>query len=103
MKTSSIVKQPVWKYLQNGIIIHFNEIETEGGYQYTIAKVSESPQKHEIVSAIIESEYSHEREIALLNNFNGGRTDHLQEYEEYQAFRIRAKELATQIMSEVYP
>jgi len=101
MKTISTKKEPLWQFKDGLLLLHFNEKEDCGVFTYNTATVSEEPTKGEIVSAVIASEYDSISEIALLNNFNDGRNDHVREYEQYQIFRQYAKEIAAQILEEI--
>lgn len=110
MKTQSDNKLPLILKLQGGVLINFNESEisipsmpgqpAKTGYEYDQVKVSESPTKGEIVSAVIRSKYSADDELALIHN--GSDTDkHAQELSEFIAFRIEAKEIASQVLSQL--
>ena len=64
--------------------------ETETYYSYAYANAKPSDGYAELVRAIIHSQYSHDDEIALINN----QADEPEKYADYQAFRQLAKDLA---------
>jgi len=64
--------------------------ETETYYSYAYANAKPSDGYAELVRAIIHSQYSHDDEIALINN----QADEPEKYAAYQAFRQLAKDLA---------
>ena len=65
-------------------------------FEYTTA-VSPTLNRGDIITAIIRTKYSADDEFALLNNLNKGGATYEQEYETYQLFRARAKEIADSI------
>lgn len=64
--------------------------ETETYYSYAYANAKPSDGYAELVRAIIHSQYTHDDEIALINN----QADEPEKYAAYQAFRQVAKGLA---------
>ena len=65
-------------------------------FEYTTA-VSPTLNRGDVITAIIRTKYSADDEFALLNNLNKGGATYEQEYETYQLFRARAKEIADSI------
>ena len=65
-------------------------------FEYTTA-VSPTLNRGDVITAVIRTKYSADDEFALLNNLNKGGATYEQEYETYQLFRARAKEIADSI------
>jgi len=92
-------------YLQGAILISFNpeQIEKEGitgtetMYQYDQVKVAASASRDQIIEAVIASKYSTGAEFATINN-KDTRPD---EYSVYQSFRLQAKEIVNQVLSQL--
>ena len=99
MKSNSTVSPQLISRLQNSVIISFNIVEVEGGFEYDQVKVSEEPTRDEVINALIRDKYSLSQEFALINNYNAGKD--LEEYEAFQVYRIDCKTIADRVMEEI--
>ncbi len=63
-------------------------------------KVSENPDKGEIVSAIIRTKYSTSDELALIHN-GTDTAIHTAELADFMVFRTQAKEIADNVLSQL--
>lgn len=98
---SSSDSYPVLKVYTNELVqLRYNivEIEKEGktSYNYDYIEVPYVYDRNLLIRKIIETKYSKDDEIALLNNnyLDPGNEEYLQ----YQAYRSYAKMIATEIM-----
>ena len=105
MKVQSKESPQKTEMLQGGMLINFNVEEktkeimgtTETYFEYEQCKVSSEPTKAEIISAIIETKYDKNAQIAIL--YNGTATPEREaEYNEYRDFRAEAKQIASGIV-----
>lgn len=95
MKSQSDSRPSLAQKLQGGILINFNIVETENGFEYDQVKVSETPTKSEIVEAVMASKYTTGAEFAAINN----KDSEPEEYQEYQDFRVFAKAIADEVLT----
>ena len=98
MKNQSSVRPSLTERLQGAMLVNFNIIEVEGGFEFDTVKVSEEPTRDELINALIRDKYTLSQEFALINNFNMNKD--VEEYEAFQVFRINCKGIADQVMSE---
>jgi len=90
--------------LQGGYLVRFNIVPikvihmevTQDAFEYDEVKIELSDTRSEIIDKIIFIKYSKSAEISLINNFNADNA--YLPYQEYQKFRIFAKELADRVM-----
>ena len=99
MKVNATEKLPVYQVLDQKLLIHWNEqiIEKESetgelliGYEYNEARAFIYDERSQLIEKIINSVYSSGAEFAVINN----KEEKPEQYAEYQAFRLKAKELA---------
>jgi hypothetical protein len=87
--------------IQGNVLINVNVVESEGSFKYDQVTVTNDATRNEIVSAIIRSRYTADDEIALINNLNKGDEKYVNEYNDYQDYRIFAKNLADQVFTKI--
>jgi len=101
MRQSCLERQPAIVDLHNGKyqFIYNQEQVTFNGpngpethWEYDYVEVSAN-EEGLIISALIHEQHSVDDEIALINNFNTGSQDAIEEYENYQNLRQSIKEL----------
>lgn len=106
MKTQSDTKLPIHAVLGEMLHINVNEAEIEIkdisdnvriSYQYDTAIISKYANRGEIISAIINSVYPTNAEIATINNKDSNPV----EYAKYQSFRDTAKTVADSIVNSI--
>lgn len=106
-KTESNEIQPLIEIKKNLVIFNYKSKETTrinypeetthiGYICDTIFVRNGTPNKDDLIKVLIHSKYSLDDEIALINN----KEEKPQEYEEYQNYRIEAKEIARNLMEE---
>ena len=83
--------------LQGAMLVNFNIVEVENGFEFDTVKVSEEPTRDEVIDALIRSKYSLSQEFALINNFNMNKD--AEEYEAFQTFRAECKGIADLILN----
>ncbi|MFW6327294.1 MAG: hypothetical protein ACOC2F_03195 [Bacteroidota bacterium] len=83
-----------------GRLKRFNfNIEEKSMEDDTIFKfeyVTSSNNRNALITALIRRKYTSDDEIALINNYQDGEASHVEEYEEYQAYRNECKTIANQ-------
>ncbi len=92
--------------LQGGILINFNITQgitqsptgDKAVFECDQVKVSENPNKGDIVSAIIRTRYSASDELALIHNGEDTK-EHAEELVEFTSFRAFAKTTAELVLS----
>lgn len=92
MKNQSSVRPSLTERLQGAMLVNFNIVEVENGFEFDTVKVSEEPTRDEVIDALIRSKYSLSQEFALINNFNADKD--IEEYEAFQTFRAECKGIA---------
>jgi len=109
MKSQSDTEPLLFIEAQGGMLINFNisqkTKENITGiityYDYEQVKVELNPSRSDIVSAIIRSAYTHDDEIACINNLNIGSQKYIDEYAAYQAVRDAAKLIADEVLGQL--
>ena len=104
MTTQSHEQPEMFEHIGGAYRINFDVIEkvkedmngSHTYFEYTTA-VSPTLNRGDVITAVIRTKYSSDDEFALLNNLNKGGATYEQEYETYQLFRARAKEIADSI------
>lgn len=81
-----------WIDLGYGLDFNFNIKKTVTGYEYDTIFVQKK-ERDLLIQSLIHYKYSIYDEIALVNNYNTGLN--IEEYNQYQEYRIWAKELAS--------
>ena len=102
MKMTSDIKQPLIQRERNNVLLCFNEQEVtvEGmtKYEYDSVRTAFPYTYSSLVSAIIVDKYPSDVMQAIINNhLLGDDEEHEQEYNEMQAWRRTAKEVAKRI------
>lgn len=90
-------KQQLVQVHGNGYMVHFNEKEVDGGFEYDQCELSNSPDRREIIESMIASRYSLGAEFAAINN----KEIDPQGYEQYQAWRVLCKDMANLAMEQI--
>lgn len=85
-------------------IVRFNIVEVEEGYEYDEASITtqNNPLTDEdyapLVSAIVREEYTQDDVEAIMNNYLADPEGHKADFDELQAWRVKAKEVAREII-----
>lgn len=109
LKSGTAAPQAVESFRHHGMskyIINYDVTQENGQYEWKSIIVFPLT-RDDIIDALIEGEYSSSKMDAIRNNYDlvrdgsaGDRTeDYTQEYQTMQAFRVHAKEIATEIMN----
>ena len=98
MKNQSSVRPSLTERLQGAMLVNFNIVEVENGFEFDTVKVSEEPTRDEVIDALIRSKYSLSHEFALINNFNMNKD--VEEYEAFQTFRAECKGIADNVIEQ---
>ncbi len=89
------------KLFYNYNIIQSKEIEKEeASFNYEYVEVLDK-EKASIINAIMRAKYTINDEIALINNKFRGEAKDLTDYDDYQAERIRVKEIANTTAADI--
>lgn len=105
MKVQSDTQQSLVEKLQGGLLINFNIAtkskidngKTVNYFEAEQVKVSATPNKAEVIEAILLDKYPTSEQLALI--FNKDRdAEHLAEYTSYQEYRVFAKKIANSVM-----
>ena len=87
---------PVYADYGTHFLVPFNIKQTEAGYEAETVNVTEIS-KEEIIKSLIKRRYTLDEELAIINNKNLDEERYISEYDDYQAYRIKCKALATTI------
>lgn len=98
MKAQSAEKPQATEDLGRQKRFNFNiqEKTTEDGSIFEFECVTCIDNRNALISALIRRQYDADDELALINNYQDGEASHVEEYEEYQAFRSECKTIANQ-------
>ncbi len=99
MKISGSSKQQLVNIHGPGFQIYFDEVQIGDKYEYYQCEVTNSPTRQEVIESMIASRYSFGAEFAAINNLlldpDG--------YNQYQQFRALVKEIADEVLKQIYP
>ena len=106
MRANSIIRPKLTSYIKNTRVINYDITPVEDAetgrtsYNHERVTVKKTARYGEIVSAIIRSRYNADEEFAVNNNFNieNPEQEDIDEYNEYQSFRVLAKILAKVVL-----
>lgn len=109
MKSQSDEMPLLFINAQGGMLINFNiqqktrkdQSGTKTYFEYDQVKVELNPSRSDIIAAIIRANYSHDDEIAAINNLNQGGQRYIDEYTAYQDVREAAKVKADEVLGEM--
>jgi len=105
MKTQSHEQPLLFEHIGGAYRINFDVEEkvkqdmngSHTFFEYTTA-VSPTLNRGDVITAILRTQYSSDDEFALFNNLNKGEQRYIDEYNAYQAFRAKAKEIAGEVI-----
>ena len=107
MKRTSMERPLALEYSRgmNGqyAIVRFNIVEVEEGYEYDEASITtqNNPLAEDyapLVSAIVREEYTQDDVEAIMNNYLADPEGHKADFDELQAWRAKAKQVAREVI-----
>lgn len=98
MKAQSGQQPPATEDLGRQKRFNFNvqKESTDEGTFYKYECVVSDNNRNALIAALIRRKYTADDELALINNAEDGEQKHVDEYNEYQAFRSDCKNIANQ-------
>ncbi|MGQ1890651.1 hypothetical protein ACT29H_09435 [Thermophagus sp. OGC60D27] len=102
MKAQATKRPPDIEDLGKQKRFNFNvqEIDTDDGTIFEYEFVVCDNNRDSLITALIRRKYTTDKELALINNYQDGEQEHIDEYNEYQSYRIECKTIANQFFQQ---